>query len=90
MNRGVFILVLQAIVCIGIFGLGLWSLTRPKHLQHFINSNYALLPAARDGWHATPIFLRFVGIFLLWYGYTFAAGFRDEPLWLGRILGIVA
>lgn len=88
MTRGLFILVMQMIVCIGVIGLGLWALTRPKRLQHFLNSNYALLPAARDGWQATPIFLRFFGIFLLWYGYMLAAGFQEELLFLGRLFGI--
>jgi hypothetical protein len=88
MTRGLFILVLQMFICTGVTSLGLWALTRPKRLQHFINSNYALLPAARDDWQATPIFLRIFGIFLLWYGYTLAAGFHEELLFLGRLFGI--
>lgn len=88
MTRGLLALIVQLIVCTGITGLGLWALTRPKRLQHFINSNFALLPAARDGWQATPVFLWFFGIFLLWYDYTLAAGFHEELLFLGRLLGI--
>ena len=90
MGRGLLIFIVQIIVCTAITGLGLWAVTRPKHLQHFINSNYALLPVPKDGWQAAPILLRLFGIFLLWYGYTLAAGFREEMLFLGRLFGIIS
>lgn len=88
MTRGLFILVLQVFVCIGVTALGLWAVTRPKSLQRFINSNYALLPAAKDGWQVTPIFLWFCGVFLLWYGYTLAGEFHGELWFLGRVFRI--
>ncbi len=57
-----------------------------KHFQRFVNRNYALLPAVKDGPQITPILLRAVGIFLLWYGWTLAAGFMNELTWLGRMI----
>jgi len=90
MGRGILIFIVQIIVCTGITVVGLWAVTRPKHLQNFINSNYALLPAPKDGWQATPIFLRLFGIFLLWYAFTLAAGFHEEMLFLGRLFGLTS
>ena len=57
------------------------SLLNPRHLQHFINSNFALLPSASD--KATSILLRLLGAFALWYGYTLFSLFRQELSALG-------
>lgn len=81
MSRGLFIFFVQVIACLGVTGIGLWALLGPRHLQQFINSNFALLPAVND--KATPIMLRLFGAFALWYGYTLIEVFRDELSALG-------
>jgi hypothetical protein len=81
MSRGLFIFLIQVIACIGVTSIGLWALLRPRHLQQFISSNFALLPAGKD--RATPILLRLLGAFALWYGYTLIAVFRHELSALG-------
>ena len=81
MSRGLFIFLVQMIACLGVTGVGLWALLNPRHLQHFINSNFALLPSASD--KATSILLRLLGAFALWYGYTLFSLFRQELSALG-------
>jgi len=81
MSRGLFIFLIQIIACLGVTGIGLWALLRPGHLQQFINSNFALLPAGKD--KATAILLRLLGAFALWYGYTLIGVFRHELSALG-------
>jgi hypothetical protein len=80
-SRGLFIFFVQVIACLGVTGVGLWALLGPRHLQQFINSNFALLPAVND--KATPIMLRLFGAFALWYGYTLIEVFGHELSALG-------
>jgi hypothetical protein len=81
MSRGSFIFFVQIIAGLGVTGIGLWGLLRPRHLQQFINTNFALLPAADD--KATSILLRLLAAFALWYGYTLLCVFRQELTALG-------
>ncbi len=81
MSRGLFIFFIQIIACLGVTGIGLWALLRPGHLQQFINSNFALLPAGKD--RATATLLRLLGAFALWYGYILIGVFRHELSALG-------
>jgi hypothetical protein len=85
MQRGLFILFLQLFICVAITGVGVWALITPRRLQAFINTNFALLPAVRDGWQITPIVLRFAGVLLIMYGYMFASGYAEQLFWLKRI-----
>jgi hypothetical protein len=75
------IVFVQIIACLGVTGTGLWALLNPRHLQQFINSNFALLPAVSD--KATSVLLRLLGAFALWYGYTLLSVFRQELSALG-------
>lgn len=81
MSRGLFIFFVQIIACLGVTGTGLWALLQPRHLQQFINSNFALLPAAKD--KPTSILLRLLGAFALWYGYALFGVLRQELSALG-------
>ncbi|OAF02546.1 hypothetical protein AYJ54_26555 [Bradyrhizobium centrolobii] len=89
MSRGAVVLAIQLFVSVVITSVGLWALLWPKRLQQYVNTNYALLPAVREGWRPTAIVLRLVGVFLIWYGYTLAAAYRAELLWLAHIFGII-
>jgi hypothetical protein len=88
-SRGILVLVVQLSVSMGVTALGVWALLWPTRLQRFVNANYALLPAPSEWWRPTPTLLRLVGVFLIWYGYTLAAAYRDELLWLARLFEIV-
>jgi|NGEPerStandDraft_6_1074524.scaffolds.fasta_scaffold08701_3 hypothetical protein len=83
MSRGLFVFVVQMFACLGVTSIGVWALARPKHLQQFINSNFALLPSVKDTVQLTPILLRLAGVFALWYGYMLIGGFRQELSSLG-------
>lgn len=83
MSRGLFVFVIQMFACIGVTSIGVWALAKPKHLQHFINSNFALLPSVKDTVQVTPILLRLLGVFALWYGYMLFVGLREELSSLG-------
>jgi hypothetical protein len=83
MSRGLFIFFIQVIAGIGVTGIGLWALVTPRHLQQFINANFALLPAVKDAEKTTPIVLRLLGAFSLWYGCTLIGGLRQELSALG-------
>jgi hypothetical protein len=83
MSRGLFVFVIQVFVGVGITGIGLWALATPRQLQHFINSNFALLPSVKDKLQITPILLRVAGVFALWYGYLLLLGIRRELSSLG-------
>lgn len=90
MSRGLLMLVLQMAVSIGVAALGVWALSRPKHLQAFINLNFALLPAVRPSSPFTTTLIRMAGICLILYGYMLASNFKEEIVWLGKALGVVA
>jgi hypothetical protein len=83
MSRGLFILVVQIVVSLGVTAIGLWALARPRHLQRFINSNFALLPEVKDTIQLTPIILRLIGVFALWYGGMLIDGLHRELAALG-------
>ena len=85
MQRGLFILFLQLFICVAITGVGIWALLKPRRFQAFLNTNFALLPAVKDGWQITPIALRVIGALLILYGYMFAAGYAEQLVWLKRI-----
>jgi hypothetical protein len=80
MSRGLFVFVMQMIAGTGVTGIGLWAVVRPKHLQQFVNHHFALLPEVRDTGRITPVCLRLIGLFALWYGCTLIAAIRQE-LW---------
>ena len=88
-SRGILVLVLQLFESMGVTALGFWALLWPKRLQRFVNTNYALLPAVSERWRPTPILLRLMGVFLIWYGYTLSAAYREELLWLARLFEII-
>lgn len=88
MQSGAFVIVIQVVVALNLFGLGLWALFLPKKFQLFVNMNFALLPAVKDGWQLTPMILRIFGLFLLWYGCYFAAAFGREISWLGWLFRV--
>lgn len=77
---GVLALIVQSIICLGATAIGLWCVVRPKHIQSFINSNFSTLPAVKGGMTLTSVFLRVVGIFLLWFAYTYAVNVHNELL----------
>jgi hypothetical protein len=85
MQRGLFILFLQLFICVAITGVGIWALIKPRKFQAFVNTNFALLPAVKEGWQITPIALRIVGVLLILYGYMFAAGYAEQLVWLARL-----
>jgi hypothetical protein len=89
MSRGLFVFFIQTFAFLGVTGIGVWALARPRHLQQFIHSNFALLPSAKDAAQITPLVLRLVGAFALWYGYVLFGGLRQElsSLGFGRLFG---
>jgi hypothetical protein len=87
MARGIFIFVLQFVVSIGITSIGVWAVLRPKHLQAFINENFALLPAVRPGSFIAPTLIRTAGLGLILYGYMLVLNYKDESCGSGRYSG---
>jgi hypothetical protein len=85
MQRGLFILFLQLFICVAITGVGIWALIKPRRFQAFLNTNFALLPAVKDGWQITPVALRVIGALLILYGYMFASGYAEQLVWLKRL-----
>jgi hypothetical protein len=83
MSRGLFVFVIQIFASLGVTGIGLWALARPRHLQQFINSNFALLPKVKDTVQVTPVILRLIGVFALWYGCILIDGLHRELAALG-------
>jgi hypothetical protein len=83
MSRGLFAFVLQLFAGIGVTGVGVWAVTRPRHLQRFINSNFAVLPRVKDTVQVTAVLLWLAGILALWYGGLLIGGFRQELSALG-------
>jgi hypothetical protein len=83
MSRGLFVLVVQIFASLGVTGIGLWALARPRSLQRFINANFALLPEVKDTDEVTSIILRLIGVFALWYGYTLLDGLHHELIAFG-------
>jgi hypothetical protein len=83
MSRGLFVFFIQMFVCLGVTGIGVWALARPRHLQQFIHSNFALLPSVKDTVQFTPLLLRLAGAFGLWYGYVLFGGLHKELSSLG-------
>jgi hypothetical protein len=83
MSRGLFVFVVQLFGCLGVTGFGVWALSGPRHLQQFIHSNFALLPSVKHTVQLTPVLLRLLGAFALWYGYILLSGFRHELSSLG-------
>jgi hypothetical protein len=58
---------------------------RLRRFQAFLNANFALLPAVKDGWQITPIALWVVGALLILYGYMFASGYAEQVSFLKRL-----
>ncbi|MFI4865671.1 MAG: hypothetical protein ACHQDB_01065 [Steroidobacterales bacterium] len=83
MSRGLFVFVIQLFACLGVTGIGVWAVAMPRHLQRFIHSNFALLPGVKDTAALTPVLLRLLGAFALWYGYLLYDGLREELAGLG-------
>ena len=83
MSRGLFVFVIQLFASLGVTGIGLWAVARPRHLQRFINSNFALLPEVSGSGQVTPIMLRLIGVFALWYGCVLIDGLHRELAALG-------
>ena len=83
MSRGLFVLVVQVFAGLGVIGIGLWAMARPRHLQRFIHANFALLPEVKGGVQFTPVILRLIGVFAVWYGCTLIEGLHQELLALG-------
>jgi hypothetical protein len=83
MSRGLFIFFIQMIASLGVTGIGVWAVVRPRHLQQFVNLNFALLPEVKDAVQTTPIILRSLGILAVWYGCTLIGGFLQELSALG-------
>lgn len=88
MQRGIMVLVLQMFICLGVTGLGILAIVRPRRLQLFMNNNFYLLPAARPGGGITPVLVRLFGLFLIWYACALLRGYGNELLWIGRLLGL--
>lgn len=88
MQRGIMVLLLQMLICLGVTGLGIWAVTRPRRLQLFMNANFYLLPAAKPGKSFTPMLVRLFGIFLLWYAYSLLREYHNELVWLGTLFRI--
>jgi hypothetical protein len=83
MSRGLFVFVIQIFICVAVTGVGVWALARPRHLQHFIHSNFALLPGVKATAQITPVLLRLLGAFAVWYGYLLFSGLCKELSSLG-------
>ena len=83
MSRGLFVLAIQIFASLGVTAIGLWALVRPRHLQRFIHANFALLPEVKGGVQFTPVILRLIGVFAVWYGCTLIEGLHQELLALG-------
>jgi hypothetical protein len=83
MSRGLFVLVVQLFAGLGVTAIGLWALARPRHLQRFVHANFALLPDVKQAAQVTPIVLRLIGVFALWYGCTLIEGLHQELVALG-------
>jgi TRAP-type C4-dicarboxylate transport system permease small subunit len=80
------VLVLQLFLCVWVTALGIWASIGPKRSQRVVNTQYALLPEVRRSWQVTPVFLRLIGIFFVWYGYTLAIVYREELLFLAHFI----
>jgi hypothetical protein len=89
MSRGLFVFFIQMLVFLGVTGIGVWALARPRNLQQFIHSNFALLPGVKAAAQITPVVLRLAGAFALWYGYMLFGGLCQElsSLGFGRLFG---
>jgi hypothetical protein len=83
MSRGLFVLVIQIFVSLGVTAIGLWALARPRHLQRFVHANFALLPEVKGTMQITPLILRLIGVFALWYGATLIEGLHRELVAFG-------
>jgi hypothetical protein len=83
MSRGLFVLVVQMFAGLGVTAIGLWALARPRHLQRFVHANFALLPEAKTTLQLTPLILRLIGVFALWYGATLLEGLHRELVAFG-------
>ena len=83
MSRGLFVLAVQIFASLGVTAIGLWALARPRHLQRFVHANFALLPEVKQTVQVTPIVLRLIGVFALWYGCTLIEGLHQELVALG-------
>jgi hypothetical protein len=88
MTRGLFILLLQVAVSIGVTAIGVCAIALPDRLQAFINRNFALLPEPRSGSFVTPVTIRIAGFALILYGYTLALNFMSELVWLGKVFAV--
>jgi hypothetical protein len=84
MSRGFFILALQLAISLCITTVGVWAVTRPRHLQAFINENFALLPEVQPKSLFVSILIRAAGCGLIVYGYTLILNYRAEIAWLGK------
>lgn len=85
MQRGIMVLVLQMLICLGVTGLGIWAVIRPRRLQLFMNKNFYLLPAVTPEAGITPILVRLFGLFLLWYSYSLLREYKNELLWISHL-----
>jgi hypothetical protein len=83
MSRGLFVLAIQIFASLGVTAIGLWALVRPRHLQGFVHANFALLPEVKGSMQLTPVILRLLGVFALWYGATLIEGLHQELVALG-------
>lgn len=90
MQRGIMVLVLQMLICMGVTGLGVWALAQPRRLQLFMNENFYLLPAVKPDGSITPMLIRVFGVFLLWYAYSLLREYHKELVWIGRLFGITS
>jgi hypothetical protein len=88
MARGIFVFVLQLVVSVGITSIGIWAVLRPKHLQAFINENFALLPTVRPKSFIAPTLIRTAGLGVILYGYMLALNYKDEIVWLGKVFRV--
>lgn len=81
MQRSIVTVLLQTMICTGVTGLCLWAMIRPKHMHHFLNENFHILPPLRPRSIMTPNFVRCFGLLLLTYAYSLLKNFRHELLW---------
>ena len=92
MGRGPFFFIIQGGIILAFTSVGVWAVVRPRHLQGFINENFALFPLVRAGSLSTFVtsnLLRLIGLGLIFFGCSLLANFKDEIVWLASLMGLL-
>jgi hypothetical protein len=92
MRRGPVFFVIQLGIILTLSSVGVWAVIGPRHLQAFLNENFALLPVVRPGSLSTIVasnLLRLAGFGLVFYGCRLLENLKEEMVWLAKLLRLV-